>query len=70
MRHRGAMNKSESKTTHANATDIRPTENVHADPGLSEHSTRRAGELSKAQSEAILRIATDVRPDENFHAET
>ena len=64
------MSKSESKTIHATATDIRPTENVHAAPDLSEHSTRRAGELSQEESAAILRIACDVRPDENFHPES
>jgi hypothetical protein len=59
----------ESATIMHNAVDVRPTENVHHDPGLSEKGLRKAGELSSEESEAILRIATDVRPDGNWHPE-
>ena len=65
----GELTREESEAVLANAVDIRPTENVHADPKLTESPPRKAGELSEAESAAILTIATDVRPDENVHPE-
>jgi hypothetical protein len=65
----GEMSKEESAAVLANATDIRPSENVHADPALAEHGPRKAGDLSLEESAAIHRLAADVRPGANFHPE-
>jgi len=51
----------------ANAVDVRPSENVHADPALTEKGLRKGKELSAEESEAIMRLAADMRPGENFH---
>jgi hypothetical protein len=63
----GEMSREESAAVMANAADIRPSENMQADPALVEKGVRKAGELTREESAAILRIAADVRPGENFH---
>jgi alkylation response protein AidB-like acyl-CoA dehydrogenase len=65
----GDLSDAESAALMALAADIRPGENVRADPRLAEHAPRGAGELSAEESAAILNFATDVRPGENFHPE-
>jgi hypothetical protein len=62
----GDLSKDESAAIIANAVDVRPTENFHSDPALSEKGTRKAGELTAEESEAIMRLATDMRPGETF----
>lgn len=63
------MSRKESATVMANATDMRPSENVHADPSLAEKGLRKGRELSAEESAAIMRLAADMRPGENFHPE-
>lgn len=61
------MSRKESAAVMANATDMRPSENVHADPSLAEKGLRKGKELSAEESAAIMRFAADMRPGENFH---
>lgn len=57
----------ESAKILSTAVDVRPTENVHADPELADKPEQPGGELSDEESDAILRIANDIRPGENYH---
>lgn len=61
------MSRKESAAVMAIATDMRPSENVHADPSLAEKGLRKGKELSAEESAAIMRFAADMRPGENFH---
>jgi len=61
------LSKKESARVMKLAVDMRPTENVHADPALADPIERAGRELTKEESAAIHRFATDMRPTENFH---
>lgn len=63
----GEMSRKESAAVMANATDMRPSQNIHADPSLTEKGLRRSKELTAEESAAIMRLASDMRPGENFH---
>lgn len=64
---RKELSKKESARVMKLAADMRPTENVHADPALADPSEAAGDELTEEESAAIHRFATDVRPTENFH---
>ena len=61
------LSRTESATVMANATDMRPSENFHADPSLVGKGLRKGKELTAEESAAIMRFAADMRPGENFH---
>ena len=63
----GEMSRKESAAVMANATNMRPSENVHADPSLTEKGLRKGKELTAEESAAIMRLAADMRPGANFH---
>jgi hypothetical protein len=63
------MSERESAAVMANAANMRPSENVHADPSLAEKGMRKGEELSAEESAAIMRLAADMRPGANFHPE-
>ena len=65
----GEMSRKESAAVMANATNMRPSENVHSDPTLVEKGVRKGKELTAEESAAIMRLAADMRPGENFHPE-
>ena len=65
----GEMSRKESAAVMANATDMRPSENIHADPSLVEKGLRKGKELTAEESAAIMRLAADMRPGENFYPE-
>ena len=63
----GELSREESAAFMAKAADMRPSENVHADPSLVENGLRKGTDLTFEESAAIMRLATDMRPGENFH---
>lgn len=63
----GEMSRKYSAAVMANATNMRPSENVHAAPFLTQKGLRKGKELTTEESAAIMWLASDMRPGENFH---
>ena len=57
----------ESRKIMSVATDVRPDENIHHDPGLSPKPLSRGRPVTAEESKRILTLATNVRPFENVH---
>jgi hypothetical protein len=58
----------ESRKIMSVATDMRPDENVHRDPGMAPASVANGRPVSAKESARIMALATNIRPLENIHA--